>query len=243
MSADEAERALPPAAIRLLNEALGGWCTFGIDTAPEAYLAAAQRAFRADKIKAPRRAPALNRKSSTSVKVGPFLAGLPAKTLHYISQTRPDPKYQPEGVYSPPPVLPYDMHVLLVPDAERVWIVTSRSEKLAVARAKALLAPSPALSWPELGKLAGQPGLGFFAVDFVAFDALNVEWDSLAQRKLARGKLQSSIITSGKARDLVPFWLDVVPRRGEPGHTLRLRTEFPLLRVLGDLAVDLPMHD
>ncbi len=240
--ADEANRPLSAASIASLSSALGGWCTFGLDVGAERYLAAAERLHRSSGLSTPPKAPEVNRRSRSTLKRRATAPGLPRKTLHFVAENRPDPKYEPPHALAPPPLLPFDLHVLVVPDGERVWVVTSRSEKLALARARALLSPpAAAQGWPELAVFDGSSALAFVAFDFAGVQALAIDWDSKLERARAREALKSALIVSGKARTLVPLWLDVVSRREEPGWSLRLRSEFPLFSVLGDVAAS--THD
>lgn len=234
--ADEAGRPLSAASVASLNAALGGWCAVAFDVDADRYLAAVQRAFRANNLKATKKRADPNPRSHSHLKQKHAPRGLPTKSLHYVGENRPDPRYRPLPYIGEPPMLPYDMHLIVVPDGARAWIVTSRSEKLAVGRARSILAAAdPKQSWPELTVLDGQPALGFLAVDFAAASAIDIEWDSKQQRARARDALKTALVTSGK-RKRVPFWLDVVERRDAPGHAMRLRTEFPFFAVLGDLA-------
>jgi hypothetical protein len=240
-AADEDERPLPAAAVASLQAALGGWCTTGIDVAPERYLAAVQRAYRTNSQRFSSKAAEENRRSVSRVRMTAVPAGLPAKTLHLVDENRPDPKYKQSKPFGAPPLLPYDLHVLVVPDGPRTWLVAARSEKLAVARARALLAPvDPKTNWPELQMFAGKPAVAFLAMDFVGIEALGMDWDSPAQRAASRELLKSVTLASHQGRLKVPFWLDVVPRQGVAGHNLRLRTEFPVLALIADLMLAAP---
>jgi hypothetical protein len=115
-------------------------------------------------------------------------------------------------------VLGHDGHILVVPDAGRVWIVLARSQALVVERAQQLLrGAAPAAVAEALGALS-------MTVDYLVGGAL--DWDTERERMMARHQLQRArdFPYGGKSR--LPLLLDVAPR-AHPGAAwhARVRTE------------------
>jgi hypothetical protein len=220
ISADKAGKKLPAALASELQAAMWGWSVIGVEIAPAKYLPAIERLFKASQLPAPERpgvADQGNARERSLLKRAATPPGLPRGSLHFIDQVRPRAKYRAPADGSAPPVLGHDGHILIVPDAERVWIVLARSQALAVARAQQVLRAAA----PEAGQ-----SLGALSMNVGYLAGGDLDWDTERERTLARQLLQLArdLPYGGKSR--LPIWLDVVPRvRAGAGWHLQLRTE------------------
>ena len=221
ISADRAGQKLPAPLARELQAALWGWCVIGLEVTPATYLPAIERLFKASQLPAPERpgvAEQDNARERSLLKRGATPPGLPRGSLHFIDQVRPRAKYRPPPDGRAPPVLGHDGHILVVPDAGRVWIVLARSQALVVERAQQVLrGAAPAAVVPSLGALS-------MNVDYLAGGDL--DWDTERERTMARHQLQLTRDFPYGGRSRLPFWLEVVPRAHPgAGWHIRVRTE------------------
>lgn len=230
--ADDADKPLRPAAIAQLQAALGGWIVIGVEEPPARYLAAAKRAYRAGKLPwrdRPGHEQKNKRSSSDLVSLSGAPRGLPRETLHVVSAVRPYPKYSPPADGSAPAMLPYDEHLLLVPDEQRVWIVYARSEAIAVKRAQALLSSN---SRP--GAAPAPPGVLTAAMQVALFGLSKVHGDSKSERIAARRVLAAIDRAPGRAQLPVPLGLQVLPRQDAPGYLLRVDSSVQLDELIAE---------
>lgn len=219
--ADDADKPLRAAAVAQLQAALGGWVVVGLDEPPARYLAAAKRAYRAGKLKSRDRPghEEKNRRSDSKLSQSGAPRGLPLDTLHFVNAVRPSRKYVPPSDGSAPPILPYDAHILIVPDEPRVWIVYARSEAVAVKQAQALLSPSAGRETTQVtsGMLAAAMQVALFGVS-------DVHGDSKSERNAARRVLAAIDRAPGRAQLPVPLLVQVQPRQDAPGFVLRFES-------------------
>lgn len=193
--ADITERPLTPATIKELQAALAGWMVIGVDVPPKEYLPGVERMLRANAIPM-RRRPGMPRKDSdrTDSKLlrRPLAtAGLPAGTLHLVDQVRPAKTYRPPLDGSEPAILPYDSHLLVVPDGQRVWLVSARDEALAGRRALSLVRASATLgASPEVQKTVERPLLGAWSFTASGLILQGLDWDSADQRHKSRFQMR-----------------------------------------------------
>lgn len=224
--ADETERPLAPATVKKLQAALGGWMVLGLDVSPERFLPAARRVHRASQVKLPLKPGKTegDADSSSQTKLVAAPSGLPTGTLHFVEQTRPKANVRKAEAAA---TLPFDRHYLLVPERNRVWVVITRSESVALARARALLAARGSLEWPNLAE--GERAALLGTVDLRTIVALGLDWDSREQRADAVAALARLSQASRRGAARVPLRVDVL-RRPEPegGYRLRVETEVDL---------------
>jgi hypothetical protein len=239
--ADAADKPLRPAAIAQLQAALGGWFVIGLEEPPARYLAAVKHAYRINQRQWPSRPgheEKNKRSSSDLVSLSGAPRGLPRDTLHLVSQERPARKYVPPEDGSAPVILPYDEHILLVPDQPRVWIVGARSEALAVQRAQSLLNP-PAGD----GAAVAPPGVLTAAMQVALFGLLDVHHDSKSERIAARRLLAAVDRSPGRAQLPVPLDLQVQARKDAPGFVLRVDSSLQLDELLAEGFALMPQGD
>jgi hypothetical protein len=239
--ADDADKPLRSAAVAQLQAALGGWVVIGVDEPPARYLAAAKRAYRAGKLKwrdRPGREQKNKRSDSDFVSLSGAPRGLPRDTLHIVSAVRPNRKYVPPADGSAPAILPYDEHMLLVPDEQRVWIVYARSEALAVKQAQALLSSSASREGAKApnGVLAA-------ALQVALFGVSEVHGDSKSERKAARRVLAAIDRAPGRAQLPVPLLMQVLPRQDAPGFVMRLESSAQLDELIAQGFALVPQGD
>jgi hypothetical protein len=247
--ADATGHPLAPAAIKLLQEALGGWIAIGVDVPPKEYLPAIERMLRADAIPM-RRRPGMPRKDSeredSQLRRRPVSTrGLPSGTIHVLDTVRPAKTYRPPVDGSEPPILPYDGHWLVVPDGQRVWIVGARSEALATAHASSVLNGGNRLAeQPGIQKAAERPLLAAFSYSLAGMRLQSLDWDSVFQRDMARlqFRLFGKLLHTAKTPMLVT--IEAVPHApNASGFGLRANLhvdEAALLEVLDMSSPGLP---
>lgn len=239
--ADDADKPLAPAAVRELQAALGGWFVIGVEEPPARYLTAVKRAYKVGKQTSktrPGHEPKNRRSSSELTRLSGAPAGLPRDSLHIVSQERPDKKYEPPTDGSSPPMLPYDEHILVVPDGARVWVVVARSEAVALKQAQALLAQSASMK-----SQVADPGVMSAAMQ-VAFVVLSdVDYDSKIQRAAARKLLSQLNSAPQQARLAVPLDLRVLPREDSAGFRLHFSSSVQLDQLLGQAIALMPGLD
>ncbi len=193
--ADANDRPLTPAAIKELQASLAGWMVVGLDVPPREYLPAVERMLRADAIPM-RRRPNMPRKASdredSKLRRRPLkTAGLPAGTLHLVDEVRPAKTYRAPLDGSEPPILPHDSHLLVVPDGQRVWLVSARDEALAGQRALSLLRGGATLAKrPEIQRAVERPLLGAWSFTAAGMILQALDWDSAVERRASRTKLR-----------------------------------------------------
>lgn len=193
--ADATDRPLTPAAIKELQASMAGWMVVGLDVPPKDYLPAVERMLRANAIPM-RRRPNMPRKDSdredTKLRRRPLkTAGLPPGTLHLVDEVRPAKTYRAPLDGSEPPILPHDSHTLVIPDGQRVWIVSARDEALAGQRALSLLRGGATLAArPDIQQAIERPLLGAWSFTASGMILQGLDWDSADQRRLARIKLR-----------------------------------------------------
>jgi hypothetical protein len=212
----------------------------GVDEPPARYLAAAKRAYRAGKLKWRERLgheQKNKRSSSDFVSLSGAPRGLPRETLHIVSAVRPYPKYAPPADGSAPVMLPYDEHMLLVPDEQRVWIVYGRSEAVAVKQAQALL------SGTSLGATQTSSGVFAAAMQVAVFVLSKVHGDSKLERIAARRVLAAIDRAPGRAKLQVPLGLQVLARQDAPGYVLRLDSSAQLDELIAEGFALMPKGD
>ncbi len=239
--ADDADKPLRPAAVAQLQAALGGWVVIGLEEPPARYLAAAKRAYRVGKLKSPDRPgrEEKNRRSDSNlVSQSGAPRGLPRDTLHFVDAVRPSRKYVPPADGSAPPILPYDGHILLVPDEQRVWIVYARSEAVAVKQAQALLGSRTSREGAKVpnGMLAA-------ALQIALLGVPDVHADSKSERKAARRLLAAIDRAPGRAQLPVPLLVQVLPRQDAPGFVMRLESSAQLDELLAQGIALVPQPD
>jgi hypothetical protein len=231
--ADDAERPLSAASVQELQAASSGVLVLGVEEQPARYLAAVRRAYRIGR-KPSKTRPGHEEKNPRShselTQLSGAPAGLPRDTLHLVSSVRPERKYVPPADDSAPPMLPYDEHFLIVPDGDHVWLVYARSLALAVAQAKALLAPAAKVTGavPEAAVLAASAQLALFGFG-------DAHFDSKTERASARRKLSGVNLAPGQARLPLPLTIRVVPRQDAPGWWLRLHSHVQLDQLLAQV--------
>jgi hypothetical protein len=239
--ADDADKPLAPAAVQELQAALGGWFVIGMDEPPARYLAAVKRAYRVGRQKSKTRPghEEKNRRSTSElVRLSGAPRGLPKDTLHVVSQERPERKYEPPADGSSPPLLPYDEHLLVVPDGPRVWIVVARNEAVAVKQAQALLARSASQASQNQA-----PGVLSATMQVALFGVSDVSFDSKAQRAAARKLLGHLNSAPEQARLAVPLGVQVLPREDGAGFRLHFRSAAALDQLLGQAIALMPETD
>lgn len=239
--ADAADKPLRPPAIAQLQAALGGWWVIGVEEPPARYLAAVKRAYQVNQRKWPTRPgheEQNKRSTSDLVSLSGAPRGLPRDTLHLISQERPARKYAPPADGSAPVILPYDEHILIVPDDQRVWIVCARSETLAVKRAQALLG-SPA----SRAAASAPPGVLKAAMQVALFGLSELHHDSKGERKAARTMLAAIDRSPDRAQLPVPLDLQVQSRQDAPGFVLRVSSSLRLDELLAEGFALMPQGD
>jgi hypothetical protein len=221
--ADDADKPLGPAAMREMQGALGGWTVIGVEEQPARYLAAVKRMYRTRNLRwhaRPGYEERNRRSSSELVSLTGAPRGLPRDTLHIVSAERPDRKYTPPADGSKPASLPFDLHVLVVPDGGRVWVVCARSEAVALQRARALLAPAPPLGTATIEA----PAVFAASAQLALFALAELDGDSKAQREAARRTLSAVNRAPARGQGSLPVSLQVLPRQDAPGWRLRLRS-------------------
>jgi len=212
-----------------------------VDEPPARYLAAAKRAYRAGKLKwrdRPGREQKNKRSDSDFVSLSGAPRGLPRDTLHIVSAVRPNRKYVPPADGSAPAILPYDEHMLLVPDEQRVWIVYARSEALAVKQAQALLSSRASR---EAAKVPN--GVLAAALQVALFGVSEIHGDSKSERKAARRVLAAIDRAPGRAQLPVPLLMQVLPRQDAPGFVMRFESSAQLDELIAQGFALVPQGD
>lgn len=193
--ADATDRPLAPAAIKELQASLAGWMVVGLDVPAKDYLPAVERMLRANAIPM-RRRPNMPRKDSdredSKLRRRPLkTAGLPAGTLHLVDEVRPAKSYRAPLDGSEPPILPHDSHTLVVPDGQRVWLVSARDEALAGQRALSMVRDGATLAArPEIQQAVERPLLAAWSFTAGGMILQGLDWDSADERRMARRKLR-----------------------------------------------------
>jgi hypothetical protein len=227
--ADALQRALSPAAVKELQAAVGGWIAIGLDVPPNEYLPAVERMLRADAIPM-RRRPGMPRKDSEredshTKRAALTTRGLPKGTLHLVNSVRPAKTFRPPIDGSEPPILPYDAHWLIVPDGQRVWIVITRNEALAGARALSLLGGGPRLAErADLQQAIARPLLLAMSYSLAGARLQGLDWDSVGQRELARVQFRRNGKVMHGANTPMLLTVEVLPQPTS-SHVFALRAQ------------------
>ena len=198
-----------PEQERSLQEGLGGWWVLGVDAPAKQYLPRLARLL--DVSMAPLRdrpGVATAKVRSALSRAARKLAGLPPGALHYVHRTRSADQA----------ILSHDLHLLLVPDGARVWIVAARSPQLALSKAREQLQRSAGPS------ATPERALAALSLTLDTLVGPPLAWDTLIDRGLARESLDvlNSLPHAGKTR--LPFTLRVLPR-GVAGAGWHLQLE------------------
>lgn len=235
---DAAKMAKPGAAQAAAEAAalakIGGWSVLGIET-PVVAIASVMKEWSAllarpgflashKKASPDRPAPAL--------KTGAVPKGLPAgsqhweltRSVHDWARQPPQPPSPPGKGAAPPPKTPFvvnKLHVLLVPDGARTWIVWSMDDGFALDRAKALVG-TPAAT------LATRPGLealkaarsnagGFLTMRGLALDSPIVAMERAPSRYLDRPDPLFGLASSSQGQTPIPIWFAASSGRAVTG--------------------------
>jgi hypothetical protein len=219
-------------APRELEQAIEGWSIFGLEVEPSEYLRAVDDFVKVanyhfpDKVPpsiagaAPTPPPTPNRSDST-LKRRPTPKGLPPGSLHLVDEVRPDPAYRAKAPSDLPPIRAFQRHMLVLPDGGWVWIVVSRSEAEALARARSVLdKPSRAVNARTLSR-EGMAFLGELSLAGAVTLGLDVETpEQRADARTAFRRLQG---LPGQGRAAIPMSLRVTSSSegGEAGYSMR----------------------
>jgi hypothetical protein len=224
-------------ASKELEQAMGGWTIVGVEADPNVYLPAMREFVKVANYRFPDKAtassgtgsggpmlPPPSRRSASTLKLRPVPKGLPAGAMHLVDEVRPNPLYKP-APGAPPPLRPYDSHVLVLPDGPLVWIVVARKEADALARAKQVLeksAQKSAAPPPKGAVLTGELSLA-------GTIAQTIEVETLSQRDEARATFRRLTELPAGGRTGIPLSLHVVaePSGAEKGYVLRAVGQLP----------------
>jgi hypothetical protein len=228
--ADATDRPLTPAAIKELQASLAGWMVVGLDVPPKDYLPAVERMLRANAIPM-RRRPNMPRKDSdredSKLRRRPLkTAGLPVGTLHLVDEVRPAKTYRAPLDGSEPPILPHDSHMLVVPDGQRVWLVSARDEALAGQRALAIVRGGATLAArPDIQQAVERPLIGAWSFTAGGMILQGLNWDSADERRLARIKLRrfKKQVDGMNTPMLATLELTPPPANDAPGFGFRVK--------------------
>lgn len=249
--ADATDRPLTPAAIKELQAALAGWMVVGLDVPPKDYLPAVERMLRANAIPL-RRRPNMPRKDSdredSTLRRRPLkTAGLPAGTLHLVDEVRPAKTYRAPLDGSEPAILPHDSHMLVVPDGQRVWLVSARDEALAGQRALSLVRGGATLAArPEIQQAVERPLIGAWSFTAGGMILQALDWDSADERRLARVKLRrfKKQMEGMNSPVLATLELTPPPANDAPGFGFRVKllvSDKTLGEYLGSIPPPIPV--
>jgi hypothetical protein len=231
--ADELDKPLSHLAVEHVQAALAGWSIVALEVAPEPYLASIMRAYRLNQVPLktkPGREEKNPRNAHASMKLASTPRGLPPGTLYLIDPTRPNPKYVPPADGLHPAELPYDSHYLVVPDRGRIWLIAARSAALAATQARRIVAEhvTPA-SQPLTAAASLNASLGMF-------EALDLDWDTKAQREKARAALRRIERAPRHGLFKMPIKVEVLPRAEDAGWRVRLSSEANLMDLMAEAA-------
>ena len=208
-------------ALKKAQARLGGWVLFGIEDDSQAYLQALRQALllAADKTKYPRKNGASGPSSPSPAGASRYYlterplkpeSGLPPEALHVVARSEPNPKYRASKTKQPAPA-PSTYHLVAVPNAARhLWLAISPDEGLALARARAVLAPDPAKTLgasDELRQLAKRPLAGIGFCTLAGLTSLGLSAESKADVLASKQTLKELGTLPKRGATRMPIWI------------------------------------
>jgi hypothetical protein len=219
-------------APRELEHAIEGWSIFGLEVEPSEYLRAVEDFVKVANHRFPDRVPQpvsgaasapprTSNRSDSTLKRRPTPKGLPSGTLHLVDEVRPDPAYRPKAPTDLPPIRAFERHMLIVPDTGLVWIVVSRSQADALARARHVLDKASRTADPRANSPEAVAFLGELSLAGAVTLGLAVE--TAEQRADARAKFRRLQGLPGQGRAAIPMSLRVTSSSegGQAGYSMR----------------------